>query len=228
MPTLEWLRKEFSYGYSSGDVTSWFPDKRRRGEEDQIGGSYRRFFRRHVLPRLRKDSRVLELGPGRGSWTRPLLSAVPQGRVHTVDFQDVTPWLRPERWGGRLVCHRATDLSFAGVPDAFFDLFFSVGVLVHNNAGDIEALMSNARGKVKPGGLAIQHYADWRKLDALGWLDKHNIPARFKDEPDEKIWWPRNDQETMRALCQRAGWRVLEIDLGCFARDSVCLLQNPA
>jgi len=33
MPTLDWLIREFSYGYDSGNILSLFPNKRRRDEE---------------------------------------------------------------------------------------------------------------------------------------------------------------------------------------------------
>lgn len=227
MPTLEWLRKEFHYGYSSGDVLAWFPDKHRREEERQIVGSYRRFFMREVKPRLRPDSKVLELGPGRGSWSRSLLKYLPQGELHTVDFQDVSQWLQPKLHGGRLTCHQVTDNTMAPVPDTYFDLFFSLGVLCHNNSADIQTVLTNARKKVKPGGIAIQHYGDWKKLDALGWAPHHNIPKDFQNKRDDEIWWPRNDQVTMRRCCENAGWKVVSIDLGSFGRDSVALLENP-
>lgn len=121
MPTLDWLRAEFHYGYDSGDVLSWIPGRRRWGEERKCGGSYRRVFTRVVRPRLFADSKVLELGPGRGSWSRAILRHIPNGELHTVDFQDVSPWLHPDLSAGRLVCHRVQDNTFAGLPDRYFD-----------------------------------------------------------------------------------------------------------
>ncbi len=226
MPTLTWIKNEFAYGYSSGSITTWLPDRRRRHEERQIGGSYRRFFREAVQPHLRPDSRVLEIGPGQGSWSSAILGCIPQGQLHTCDFQDVEAWLRPDEYHGRLVCHKVSDNSFATLADGFFDVFFSVGVLCHSNAQHIGEIMTNARSKMKTGAVAVQHYADWHKLDALGWAPMHNIPAQFRDQPDDDIWWPRNDPDTMTRLCEEAGWQVIEPDLGSFARDSVILLRN--
>ena len=97
MPTIEVLKHLHAYGYDSGNVLKRLPDRRRWHEERLIGGSYRRFFMEAARPHLDRSSTVIELGPGRGSWTRALLTCVPDGQVHTVDFLDVTPWLRELR-----------------------------------------------------------------------------------------------------------------------------------
>lgn len=171
MPTLTWIKNEFAYGYSSGSITTWLPDRRRRHEERQIGGSYRRFFR-------------------------------------------------------EAVCHKVSKNSFATLTDGSFDVFFSVGVLCHNNAQHIGQIMTNARPKMETGTVAVQHYADGRNLDALGWAPVHNIPAQFRDQPDDKTWWRRNDPDTMIRLCEEASWQVIELDFGSLARDSVIRLRN--
>ena len=70
MPTISWLKKEFDYGYDSGNVLSLLPNRVRRSEEKKIGGSYRRVFNVAVKPHVNPDSKVMELGPGNGSWSR--------------------------------------------------------------------------------------------------------------------------------------------------------------
>ena len=37
MPTLDWLKKEFAYGYRSGDVLAPVPEDHRRSEELRCG-----------------------------------------------------------------------------------------------------------------------------------------------------------------------------------------------
>lgn len=227
MPTLDRLRKLFPKGYSSGDVLSRIPGPRRLIEELRIGASYREVFRRAVLPYLRPDSKVLELGPGSGSWTRAILKYVPRGEVHTVDFQNVRQWIRPRPGSGRLVCHQLSDNSFAGVPVATFDFFWSFGVLCHNNAEHIREIFRNALPKMKPGALAAHEIGDWRKLDELGWGLRWGVPARFKNLPDDAIWWPRNSAEQMCKMALEEGWEVVEQDLGVLRRDSLCVFRRP-
>ncbi len=226
MPTLDWMRTEFHYGYDSGDVLPVIADERRRLEEERIGGSYHDVYQAALTAGISPGSRVLELGPGRGSWTRALLSHLTTGTLHTVDFQDITRWLNPADYGGRLIPHQVTDNNYDVLPDGHFDFLFAWGVLCHWAQDDIETILRRLRGKLRPGGRAFCGYAAWDKLDRFGW-DKGGVPTAFRDQPDAAIWWPRNTVGDMARLCERAGWRVLEADLDIVARDGICLLEVP-
>ncbi|WP_454021043.1 methyltransferase domain-containing protein [Azospirillum sp. Marseille-Q6669] len=226
MPTLEWMRKEFHYGYDSGNILAPEPDEQRRQEEERIGGSYREVFLSHVAPHLRPDSMVLELGPGRGSWTTALLSVLPNGCLHTVDFQDLRQWVDIPAFGGRLVHHQVADNDFGCLPDGAFDFFFSWGVLCHWAKGDIEQILARIRPKMKSGGKAVSGYAAWDKLDRYGW-ERGRVPLTFRDLPDDRMWWPRNTVAEMAEVCERAGWRVIAADLNAVQRDGVFLIETP-
>jgi hypothetical protein len=231
MTTTDQLKRLFSDGYDSGNVLKRLPDRRRWREERLVGGSYRRFFMQAARPYLEKSSIVMELGPGRGSWTRALLECVPEGQVHALDYHEITQWLHPEDHDGRLVCHRVEDNSFRSVPDDTFDFFFSFGVLCHNTTAAIEDIMVNALPKMRSGAIAIHQYGDWQKLHRLGWEDdRHGVPPYPPDLPDDHEWnfWPRNDPERMTDVCREAGWIVEQADLGLFKRDSVIRLRAPA
>ncbi len=226
MPDQSWLKKEFQYGYDSGDVLALEPDEARRKEEEVIGGSYREVFLKGLLPHLREDSRVLELGPGRGSWTRAILTHVARGEVQTADFQDVTPWLKPENYGGRLVCRRVTDNTFRDFPDDHFDVFWSFGVLCHNNAEDVKEILANARPKLVAGAVCVHQYADWVKMEASKGTTYCGLPANYRDLPDADIWWPRNDQARMAEIIRAAGYECLSIDLDLVKRDSIAVFRK--
>ena len=226
MPTLTWLRQAFSDGYDSGNVLSLIPGRVRRSEERKIGGSYRMVFRKVLQPHLSPSAKVLELGPGRGSWSRAVLDHIPEGELHTIDFQDVTRWLKPADYKGRLVCHRVPNNRYEALPDRYFDVFFSFGVLCHNEPSSIREILSAAREKVKPRAVAVHQYGDWEKLEAFGW-NRGGVPQEFKLQEDRDIWWPRNDQRVMTRVATEAGWEVLSADLGLLRRDSIILLRNP-
>jgi len=225
MPNLEWLKNEFNYGYDSGDVLSIFPNSTRRKEEKRIGGSYRKVFKKAILPYIKSNSNVLELGPGRGSWTRAILKYLRNGTLHTVDFQDVKPWLKPERYSGRLICHQVQDNSYSTLQDDFFDFFWSMGVLCHNNLDHIKEILSNTLSKMRSGAYSVHQYSDWEKLDEYGW-EKGAIPLKFKTLSDEEIWWPRNSKSQMSHVAEQAGWKVINVDLDLVRRDSMILLQK--
>ncbi|ACB49865.1 hypothetical protein cce_0514 [Crocosphaera subtropica ATCC 51142] len=225
MPTIDWLKQEFDYGYDSGDVLSLVPNETRIQEEKRIGGSYREVFLKAILPNLKPDSKVLELGPGKGSWSKAILNYIPDGELQVLDFQDVKPWLKPATYGRRLTCHIVEDNSFSKLADNYFDFFWSFGVLCHNNVENIAEILKNSLPKLKPGSLAIHQYADWNKLDTYGW-EKGGVPLFFQQQSDDQIWWPRNNRATMESIAQQAGWSVIVADLGLLQRDSMIVLRR--
>jgi hypothetical protein len=227
MPTTDWLKKEFDYGYDSGNVLGLFPNKVRRSEEKRIGGSYRRVFKQAVLPFIKPDSVVMELGPGNGAWSRAILQHIPNGKLITVDYQDVTKWLDQEQYGDRLVCNQVTDNTFSCIEDGSVDFFWSMGVLCHNNRKHITEILTNALPKLKPNASSCHQYGDWDKLDKYGW-GRGGVPSEFRELRDDEIWWPRNSQSDMVSICKSSGWQVVQPDFGMLRRDSLIQLKRPA
>lgn len=131
-----------------------------------------------IFPYLMPDARVLELGPGKGSWSKAILDAIRQGQLHTVDFQNVEQWLQPSKYQGRLVCHTVTDNSFSCAPDEYFDFFWSFGVLCHNNREHILKILKNSLPKMKKSGVAVHEYSGWDRLNRYGWI-RGGIPVEF-------------------------------------------------
>jgi hypothetical protein len=224
MATQDWLKSAFSSGYRSGNILSWVPGRVRFDAERISGGSYRRVFLKAVQPYITETSTVLELGPGSGDWTRAILSRVVRGRVITVDYQDVRPWLKPERYGDRLECLQVQDNSFDSIEDGAIDFFWSLGVLCHHSTKDIREIFANARKKMRPSAYACHQYGDWNKLDQFGW-QRGRIPVEFRDKSDDEIWWPRNSEQRMREIAEETGWTVLSGDLGLLKRDGLILLR---
>ena len=225
MPTQAELKNMFDYGYDSGDVLSPESSKRRLIEEFFIGGSYRSVFVNGILPYIKSNSAVLELGPGRGSWSKAILRFITEGKLHVVDFQNVAPWLEPEKYNGRLVCHQVFDNSFSALENEHFDFFWSFGVLCHNNVDDIREVLRNSLSKMKKWGIAVHQYSNWEKLERFGW-ERGGVPLEFRNMPDGQIWWPRNDCKTMARIAEEAGWKVLNPDLGLIQRDSIMVMQR--
>jgi hypothetical protein len=167
----------------------------------------------------------MELGPGNGAWSRAILKNIPDGKLITVDYQDVTQWLDPDHYDGRLICNQVTDNSFSCVNDESVDFFWSMGVLCHNNRKHIGEILTNALTKLKPGGYACHQYANWEKLDRYGW-GRGGVPQEFREMNDDEIWWPRNTQADMVSLSAQAGWNVIKPDLGLLRRDSIIQLRK--
>ncbi len=227
MATREWLLAVHELGYNSGEINSQEPDARRAHEEALIGGSYYNFFQKAIRPFIAPNSRVLELGPGGGSWTRAILSLVPNGEVHTVDIHDVTRFMDPSDWQGRLHCHRIEKNDYRFLADDYFDFFFSFGVLCHLARDERLEILTQALPKVRRGAHSIHEYGDWKKLDAIGWGNATSIPEDLKQVPENDSWWPHNDADEMAQEACDAGWLVVTPDLGFFKRDGVIVLRRP-
>ncbi len=145
--------------------------------------------------------------------------------MHTIDFQDVTKWLKPEKSNGKLVCHKISDFSFSCVENNFFDFFWFFGVLCHNNEEHIREIFQNSLSKMKPGGAAIHQYGNWKKLYIYGWK-KGGIPEKFQYLPDDDIWWPRNTDEIISSLAEETGWIILKSDLRLVKRNSIVVMKR--
>lgn len=227
MPTLDWLKKEFHYGYSSGDVTSMEADALRRSEEEKIGGSYQGIFDELLKKYIKHDHNALELGPGRGSWSRAILSILgKEGSLTTIDFQDVSQWINPSEFDIPVKHFQTTDINYAFLQDNFYDTFWSFGVLCHNNIDSIYQILSSVYPKLKNEALLIHQYSDWEKLEQYGW-ENGAIPLEFKSKKDSDIWWSRNNQKTMQTILESIGYEVLSIDVGLVKRDSIFLARKP-
>ena len=223
MANLEWLKTAFSQGYESGEILSEAPDNTRVKEEALIGGSYRDAFRKAVLPFLRPDSKVLELGPGTGSWTRAILKYIPHGRLTALDFIDLRNSLRPDDFDGRLIFHQVTDFSFSSVRDGEFDFLWSFGVLCHHTHSQIGEILTASLPKLKMGGIAVHQYAEWNKLYRSGRWKQFEACVQL---PDAESWWPFNTRTAMAATARQAGWDVIVEDLDLFERDGVIMLKR--
>ena len=225
MANVDWLKTTFVGGYDSGEILDFVPSSTRLKQEVMIGGSYRDAFIKAVFPFLRPDSQVLEIGPGKGSWSRAILEFIPEGSLTTVDFVDVTPWLRPETYGGRLVCHQVIDFSLSMLPDNHFDFCWSFGVLCHHTVEQIEAVLAKLLGKMKVGGVAVHQYAEWNKLYRSG-RPLQVADLIQKPTTDTESWWPSNSKDAMAAVAEKSGWKVIFDDLDLFERDGMIVLKR--
>lgn len=225
MLTLDSSRHEFAFARDGINVASFIPNRIRRNEERRIGGSYRQVFNEAVRPFVRTDSNLLELGPGHGMWTRPMMDLIPKGSLRAVDTEDTAEWLRPSRYQSRLSCHTFKDGSLSCVENDSIDFCWSMGMICHLNSQQICRLLSQLLPKLKIGGYACLHFADWIKLDQFGW-NRGGIPTEFQNLPDQKIWWPRNCTEHMARIATESGWHVRVADMDLLKRDGLIVLQR--
>ena len=130
-----------------------------------------------AFPYLREESRVCELGPGTGRWSRHLLARVPSGELHLVDR---SPWMirfLADYFRGRpnLHVHLGDGLRLPMAGDDWLDLAFVAHTFEAFSLGVIRSYLLDFARVLKPGGHAVFDYIDPTVPD--GWAYLENIPA---------------------------------------------------
>lgn len=145
-------------------------DWSRSGEEWSPSEAWEASVVEHILePNIPTGSRVLEIGPGGGRWTRYLV-----GRARHLTLVDLTPrciQICRERFqsASNIEFHVNDGRDLGFVPTGSVDRIWSHDVFVHIQAADIENYVQQFPALLAPGGTAIIHHskdgvfaADWR------------------------------------------------------------------
>lgn len=148
-----------------------------------------------IRPFIGPDTTVLEIGPGRGAWTRALLALQPK-RIYAVDVVDPDYsgfWSYVGR-DPRVEHIVAADQSLDGIADGSIDHFFSFGCFCHISPEmSVEYINSLAR-KMKSGANGFLMIADYDKFNAcMAQVEKRSIWRAFTHR---------------RAILLRAAFRV--------------------
>jgi hypothetical protein len=117
-----------------------------------------------IKPYVKPDSVVLEIGPGRGAWTKTMLAAREVWCLDALSAEHNRFW---EYVGSapHVHYHQVSDFSCADLPDDHFTYLFSFGALCHVPFSGITEYARNLWPKLKSGCEAFIMVADY---------DKHN------------------------------------------------------
>lgn len=144
------------------------------GEEWNASPEWKQALIDDVLARwIPSGGAVLEIGPGAGRWSEPLLALA--SRLVLVDVSDMPLELCRRRFAGadnvEYVRCRGSDL--APLADASIDAVWSFDVLVHVAPLDQASYLREIARVLAPGGVAVLHHADGRNRGLLpsraGW-----------------------------------------------------------
>jgi SAM-dependent methyltransferase len=120
-----------------------------------------------IKPYVKPDSVVIEIGPGRGAWTRAIAELDPR-RIYAVDAASAEHTGFWDYLGKRSNVDYivANDFSLAGVPDNSADYFFSFGCFCHLRPEMCEAYVASLARKMKSGARGFLMIADYDKFNA--------------------------------------------------------------
>ncbi|MEM1181705.1 MAG: class I SAM-dependent methyltransferase [Acidobacteriota bacterium] len=197
-----------------------------------------------LVPNLAASSRVLEIGPGHGRWSKEIVDRC--GELILVDLSPSCLEHCRELFKGRKdVSYQVTDgASLPNVASESIDFLWSYDVFVHMEPGVVASYLTEAQRVLKPDGRAIVHHAGRRgALLPLRFLRRFGqagtaLYDRLSLGPTASDGGWRSDvsRSLFQRLAKRSGLKVDEqIDRwgpsGEFGvpryRDAVTLLSKP-
>ena len=151
--------------------------------------SHHATYLRCIKPYIRHDTVALEIGPGRGCWTKALL---PAREIYVLDALSAEHNGFFEYVGhhSHVKYFQVDDFSCSMLPDSHFDYMFSFGCLCHVSLEGITAYAQNLFGKLKPGANCFWMIADYAHFNASGKL-AHENHQRLVDHllPYSRFWY---------------------------------------
>jgi phospholipid N-methyltransferase len=204
-----------------------------------------------IRPYINPKTVVLEIGPGRGAWTRTMLAAREVWAMDALSAEHNCFWEHVGRHP-HVRYIRVSDFTCSDLPDNHFDFLFSFGCLCHVSFGGIEAYMTNLWPKLRAGARAMVLIADYDKynwasrnqqaLDVRRALphvggprwDGSPLPGwdmTIKDphedtEPSPGRWYHAGLPRTT-ALLERLGYEIVTADVGVCHRDPIIHFRKP-
>ena len=144
-----------------------------------------------IRPYITSDIVALEIGPGRGAWSKAILHRNCR-KLYAVDIAEPEHTHFWEYVGKdpRAEYIVAADLSLPGVPDDSVDFFFSFGVFCHLKPEMCEEYLSSIYRKMKYGSRGFLMIADFDKYERCrADADSLSIKRIFAEQT-RKIWIP--------------------------------------
>lgn len=144
-----------------------------------------------IRPYITPESVVLEIGPGRGAWSKAILHRNCR-KLYAVDVADPehTRFWRHVGEDRRAEYIVADDLSLSGVPDDSIGFFFSFGVFCHLKPEMCEAYLDAIFRTMQHGGRGFLMIADFDKYEACRARAEQLSIGRFLMEQTRKVWLP--------------------------------------
>ncbi|MGH8046559.1 MAG: methyltransferase domain-containing protein [Chthoniobacterales bacterium] len=210
-----------------------------------------------IKPYITPETVALEIGPGRGAWTRALLGAKEVWALDALSAEHnrIHEYLGHPK---NLHYHQVGDFSCSMLPEDHLDYVFSFGCLCHVSFDGITAYAQNLLPKLRSGAHCFWMVGDYAKFnDAISRIDagslwdnvipnnrlsyrllkkvflhierKHRRAPIRPDANDKPSPGRWHDAGAARTAAMLAdlGYRVIEEDVGSCLRDPILHFQKP-
>jgi hypothetical protein len=209
-----------------------------------------------IKPFITSHTVVLEIGPGRGAWTKAIAGCNP-AHIYAVDvvspehsgFWEYVPRLPSIEY------IQATDFSLDKIPDGSIEYFFSYGCFCHLRPDMCVAYIDSIAKKMKEGAHGFLMVADFRKYAmcienyaatsiASSFIGKKFVLVRLAyrlstflarakfigplpgSRPDGWGWYDLGTERACDAL-KKNGFSIVESDMNINHRDPIIHFVNP-
>ncbi len=211
-------------------------------------------YLRCIKPYVKEDTVALEIGPGRGAWTKTMLDA---REIWALDALSAEHNRFFEYVGSQPHVRylKVTDFECRDLPEDHFDYVFSFGCLCHVSFDGISAYARNLLPKLKSGANCFWMIGDKAKYERMIAAEEKNdiwlglspkrrlMPVRklfeaisratrpaFRKQDDfeqeQGRWHDAGESRTCKML-EGLGYKIVDSDVGTVLRDPVIHFMKP-
>ncbi|MEM8501168.1 MAG: class I SAM-dependent methyltransferase [Pseudomonadota bacterium] len=124
-------------------------------------------YQAYIRPQITSETVVLEIGPGRGAWTRCMLEAKKLDCVDVLSAEHNGFWQYVGNENrDKITYHEVSDASLSSIEDNSVDYIFSFGTFCHISPELQKQYFENFYRKAKPGAIGLVLYANYDKSNA--------------------------------------------------------------
>ena len=214
-------------------------------------------YLRCIKPYINSNTVALEIGPGRGAWTKALL---PAKEIYALDAlpEEHNNFFKYLGHPKHVNYFQIEDFQCRMLPENHFDYMFSFGCLCHVSFDGINEYALNIFSKLKQGSNCFWMIADYDKynnavsnLNKLSiwatlmprsikhlpfrWFFSHmmksNIPPRLKMDADNQPRlagrWYHAGIERTCSMLENVGYQIIDPDVGTCLRDPIIHFTKP-
>ncbi len=206
MPTIEWNKiwgkqiKAFGYpGELYGD--RWgIPEEKKE---------LSKFIDVYIKPHIKSNSKVLEIGPGGGRWTKYLLGAkeVILVELNPEFFHYLIERFKEDTFKFRF--YQTSGYELEGIDAESIDFVFSFGTFVHIDPEGIYEYLKNIKIVLKQEAIAVIQYSDKTKRNAR-----------------ENKGFSDMDPKKMEAFAKKLNLKILDHNTRLFDSSSIIVVQK--
>ncbi|NVM05306.1 MAG: class I SAM-dependent methyltransferase [Candidatus Helarchaeota archaeon] len=119
-----------------------------------------------IKPYIKSDTVVLEIGPGRGTWTKTMLNAKEIWCLDVLSAKNNKFWeYIGSKNKGKVNYIQVKDFSCSDLPEEHFDFLFSFGTFCHIPVEGQHKYYRNIYSKIRKGGTAMVMFSDLNKYN---------------------------------------------------------------